>query len=147
MNTVGNRPISKLWFESKVRFFAHSSLRAETLQLWEGCELFLPPRVSPEGQCCVFSAVFMDDRAITNTGGHVPGLSSYFLTLETNALLMSLVMMAVRIRMAHQLTIVSGITEHHRHPILNFNVSLNLGAPLELTHFSLSNKSLRRLWR
>lgn len=25
VNTVGNRPISKLWFESKVRFFAHSS--------------------------------------------------------------------------------------------------------------------------
>lgn len=49
--------------------------------------------------------------------------------------------------MAHHLTVGSGSTEGRRHPTLNFNVSLNLGTPLELTPFSMSNKSLRKLYR
>jgi hypothetical protein len=48
---------------------------------------------------------------------------------------------------ARVLTAESGIPEPCKHLILNFNVSLNLGAPLELTHFSMSNQSLRKLWR
>lgn len=42
------------------------------------------------------------------------------------------------VSMAHLLTVGSSSTEHCRHPILNFNVSLNLGTPLELTHFFMS---------
>lgn len=85
---------------------------------------------------------FYGGQSCSQHWGHV---LPFFTNLRQNDLLMSLVMTAVS--MAHLLTVGSSSTEHCRNPILNFNVSLNLGTPLELTHFSMSNKSLRKLCR
>lgn len=73
---------------------------------------------------------FMEDRAVANSGVMFFPSS---LTLRQNDLLMLLVMVAVSV--AHLPTVGSSRAEHCRRPSLNFNVSLNLGTPLELAHF------------
>lgn len=82
MEAVGNRPVSKLWFELSVVLCALP--REQILQLGEvgGC-LSLPMCVSAEGPHCGFSVLFMEDRAVTNAGVMFQTLSSLLLTPET----------------------------------------------------------------